>query len=64
MSSWSGQCRRLRTKSMFHDVEQDTALPPMNDGFFWCTHTQNCLGPDGKVAGRDDCNRGRPCFEP
>ena len=60
------RCRRLRAKAMFLDVEagpEQEWLPSMSDGFVWCTHTQNCLGPDGKVADADTCVPGRGCYE-
>ena len=60
-------CRRLRSKGMFIEVERspaDTRMPSMSDGFVWCTYTQNCLGPDGKVAGVETCVAGRGCWEP
>lgn len=56
-------CRRLRSKGMFVDAERDPTVPRGNDGFFWCTHTMNCLGPDGKVTHVDKCQAGRGCFE-
>ena len=59
-------CRRLRSKGMFVEVERrpgDELVPSMSDGFVWCTHTQNCLGPDGRVAGVEDCVSGRQCWE-
>ncbi len=60
-------CHRLRSKAMYMDVEYDPTVPGgiPGDGYFWCTHTQNCLGPDGKVADRGSCtgNAGRACFE-
>lgn len=56
-------CRRLRWKGMFIDVAPDPTIPNTSDGFFWCTHTMNCLGPDGKVAERDSCREGRRCYE-
>lgn len=56
-------CRRLHWKQMFIDSERDPKIPSMADGFVWCTHTMNCLGPDGVVAGRDSCRSGRRCFE-
>jgi hypothetical protein len=58
------QCRRLRSKSMFVEAEPDPTVPSMNDGFYWCTHTMNCLGPDAEVADREKCKPGRDCFEP
>ncbi|MGH9340074.1 MAG: hypothetical protein ACRD1R_10925 [Acidobacteriota bacterium] len=57
------QCRRLRSKGMFIDAAPDPTVPSMSDGFFWCTHTMNCLGPDGKVATVESCKSGRRCFE-
>ena len=62
-SSEPSQCRRLRFKQMFLDIEPDPDLPPMDDGFVWCTHTMNCLGPDGVVADKATCQSGRGCFE-
>lgn len=61
-----GLCRRLRSKGMFIEVErgpEEDWLPSMRAGFVWCAHTQNCLGPDGRVAGSEDCVQGRNCFE-
>ena len=58
-------CRRLRAKGMFIDAEPDPTVPiSMGDEFCWCTHTMNCLGPDGKVTGSENCRAGRACFEP
>lgn len=60
-------CHRLRSKAMYMDVEYDPSVPGgiPGDGYFWCTHTQNCLGPDGRVADRERCveGAGRACFE-
>ena len=59
-------CRRLRSKGMFIEIERtaaDADVPSMSDGFVWCTHTQNCLGPDGRVADVDTCLPGRRCWE-
>jgi hypothetical protein len=59
-------CRRLRSKGMYIEVERfadDDLVPSMSDGFVWCTHTQNCLGPDGKVAEVESCVPGRVCWE-
>ena len=56
-------CSCLRWKGMFVESEPDPEVPNTSAGLFWCTHTMNCLGPDGKVAGRDECTSGRGCFE-
>lgn len=57
-------CRRLRSKRMIMNVAPDPDVPGSDDGYFWCTHTMNCLGPDGQVAERESCRQGRPCYEP
>ncbi len=57
------RCRHLRHKGMYIDVEPDPEVPSMSDGFCWCTHTQNCLGPDGEAACHQDCTPERDCFE-
>jgi hypothetical protein len=56
-------CRRLRTKTMFYTSEPDPSVPPSNDSSCWCTHSMNCMGPDGEVAGPGTCRAGRGCFE-
>lgn len=56
-------CKRLRSKGMYIQSEPDPTVPSTSDGFYWCTHTMNCLGPDGSVASRDKCRPGRGCFE-
>ncbi|UCF37258.1 MAG: hypothetical protein JSU96_21135 [Acidobacteriota bacterium] len=56
-------CKRLRTKGMFIESAPDPTVPNTSDGFFWCTHTMNCLGPDGSVAEKEKCKAGRECFE-
>lgn len=57
-------CRRLRSKSMYFEAAPEGAAPNPRDGFFWCTHSMNCLGPDGRVADEESCRSGRGCFEP
>jgi hypothetical protein len=49
---------------MFIEVDDDAEMQRQSDGPFWCTHTMNCLGPDGTVAGREECTPARRCFEP
>lgn len=58
------RCRCLRAKEMFIDGELDLARGSFGSGFFWCLHTQNCLGPDGQVADPERCKPGRSCYEP
>lgn len=63
VSGARGLCRRLRWKAMFLPMNADPGMPSMDDGFVWCTHTHNCLGPDGEVAGKEICRAGRGCYE-
>jgi hypothetical protein len=49
---------------MYVDVEPDPSIPNTRDGFFWCSHTMTCLGPDGQVATEAHCCDGRGCFNP
>jgi hypothetical protein len=58
----AGRCRRLRTKSMFIHSEPDETVQGSNP-IFWCLHTQNCLGPDGKAVTIENCCAGRDCYE-
>jgi hypothetical protein len=55
-------CSSLRWKGQFISAEPDPTVQPSNDGLFWCIHTQNCIGPDGKVAEPGNCSsRRRKC---
>lgn len=56
-------CRCLRTKGMFIDSEADPTVPSTDSGIYWCIHTMNQLGPDGKVARPQDCTTERHCWE-
>jgi hypothetical protein len=49
-------CGYLRWKGMFIWGDRDPAVGPTSDGFFWCQHTQNCLGPDGKLVEPTHCD--------
>lgn len=56
-------CGYLRWKGMYIWGERDPAVGPTNDGFFWCQHTQNCLGPDGKLVEPTHCDSTqRKCY--
>jgi hypothetical protein len=59
-------CRRLRSKGMLMALPPDASaeVEGSSDGFFWCTHTMNCLGPDGRVADLRRCAPGRDCYQP
>lgn len=58
-------CLRLRCKEMFIDMgdPEPFDLKESGSGIFWCSHTQNCLGPDGGVAHFEQCKPGRGCYE-
>jgi hypothetical protein len=57
-------CRCLRSKEMFYEVEGGAdPIHASGSGIFWCTHTQNCLGPDGQVAEPKRCKPGRECYD-
>jgi hypothetical protein len=55
-------CRSLRSKKLFYQDEA-SASDVLNAGPFWCTRTQSLLGPDGKIAGAEECRPGRGCCE-
>ena len=57
------RCCRLRWKGMFIDAEPDPSIPNTRDGFFWCSLTMTCLGPDSRVADEESCRQGRGCHE-
>ena len=56
-------CKHLRSKEMFYDVGSDPQDDDGASGIFWCTHSENCLGPDGRPADDEDCSSHRECFE-
>lgn len=58
------RCDNLRWKGMFIDAMWDPKVPHGNDRAFWCHLTQNCLGPDSKVADEYECNETRKCYKP
>jgi hypothetical protein len=47
---------------MFYDSGPASEESP-GSGIFWCTHTTNCLGPDGKPASDEDCHPDRNCYQ-
>ena len=58
-----GHCRRLRCKEMFIETGIAFKMTETGSGIFWCSHTQNLLGPDGQVAEPSGCLAGRECYE-
>lgn len=58
------RCDFLRWKGLYIDAEWDPSVPHSGDRLFWCHKTQNCVGPDGKVADDYECNETRSCYKP
>ncbi len=56
------RCEKLRWKGLLVDAEPDPTIQPTNHGGYWCQHTLNCLGPDGKGVDEFECNPGRGCY--
>ncbi len=57
------RCAHLRWKGLFISAMPDPTVQH-GEPAFWCQHTLNCLGPDGKVCDHGDCQPGRECYEP
>ncbi len=57
------RCDNLRWKGMLIDAMWDPTVPHSNDRAFWCQHTLNCLGPDGKEVDDYECNPARGCYK-
>jgi hypothetical protein len=57
------RCSNLRWKGMFINVPDDPTMQHGNDRLFWCHHTMNCLGRDGKLVDEYECHEGRNCYE-
>jgi hypothetical protein len=58
-------CLSLRHKMMY--VDERHAVRGMVDDssdtrIYWCTKTQEALGPDGKPVSPGDCETGRECY--
>ncbi|MCW5978775.1 MAG: hypothetical protein KIT09_11890 [Bryobacteraceae bacterium] len=58
------RCEYLRWKGLYVDGEQNYYASQSGDRLFWCVKTQNCLGPDGRIADDYECSAGRACFRP
>ncbi|MEX2264899.1 MAG: hypothetical protein WD696_23295 [Bryobacteraceae bacterium] len=57
------RCDMLRWKGLYVEGEWDPTVPHANDRAFWCHHTYNCLGPDGKPVDDYECNPARGCYK-
>jgi hypothetical protein len=60
-------CLSLRHKTMYIDVRHatpGTAEAECDSRVYWCSHTQECRGPDGETVGPCECSASRPCYTP
>lgn len=58
-------CRNLRHKMMYVDQRQQTfgMVDDSSDTrMFWCTKTQDALGPDGDGVDAKSCSPSRNCY--
>ena len=58
-------CLNLRHKLMY--IDEQHGVPGMVDTrsdtrVYWCTKSQNALGPDGDAVHPDSCSGGRHCY--
>jgi len=58
------RCDFLRWKGLYIEAEWDPTIPRGDDKSFWCLQTGNCLGPDGKIIDKYECNPARGCYKP
>jgi hypothetical protein len=60
-------CSSLRWKGLFYpggEALKDPDMQASNSAYFWCLHTQLCLGPDGGLAEPGECDKsGRSCHK-
>lgn len=57
------RCINLRWNGMYIGETGGSHAPFASDHSFWCHRTQNCLGPDSKVADQYECNETRKCYK-
>ena len=58
----STTCQHLRSKGMYITGERDLGGMPIGDGNCWCSKTQQVLGPDDQLVGRERCTNVRRCY--
>ena len=61
VSSLQIPCRYLRSKEMYYQ-EPGTPDDACSSGIYWCTRTQENLGPDGAPCGKGECCASRACY--
>ncbi len=58
-------CMSLRHKMMYVDerhATRGTVDDSSDTRIYWCTKTQDSLGPDGQPVSPDDCAGSRGCY--
>ena len=58
-------CLHLRHKLMYVDarhMQRGMVDDSSDTRVFWCSKTQDCLGPDGEPVSPGDCSQGRQCY--
>jgi hypothetical protein len=64
----SANCSNLRHKGMYvlsaPDPDEFAFYDRYNATAYWCTCTQQAVGPDGRPVHPDECRSGRVCCEP
>ena len=53
-------CRHLRCKEMSYQALIDDEF---SSGIFWCSRTQENMGPDGKSCDKCECGPERACYQ-
>lgn len=56
-------CRRIRSKTLYYETDDQEEHAAGVGGPFWCSRTQSVIGPDGDVADVIRCRAGRSCCE-
>lgn len=56
------RCDYLRWKGLFIDAHYDPTAQ-QGERLYWCHHTYNCLGPDGKAVDEYECSPARNCYK-
>ncbi len=53
--------KHLLTHCMEEPVYDDRDAP--GDGYYWCSRTCTCVGPDDELVHPKDCVPGRSCYD-
>ena len=56
------RCTNLCWKGLYIDAVWDPTVP-QSERIYWCQHSYNCLGPDGKAVDEYECNPSRGCYK-